>query len=204
MIVVHLDALDVVAHALPPSPAAPLPSQLPPAVREEVDLFAQSVMPPLFSYVGEAPLEIIVGLLSLVIERVNVANILRTKIGLVILTMLISRAELCKQSSPSNPTAADEWAALFSRLFDTAEPVLPFIFPGSVTDADDVHVWHFLAAMGSGAGPEQQQRLVLGVKERVMETVAVARSLPADLRERRLGEVNLFMRAIGLDVELLG
>jgi DNA topoisomerase 2-associated protein PAT1 len=39
-----------------------------------------------------------------------------------------------------------------------------------------------------------------------METVAVARTLPADggMRDRRLAEVNLFMRAIGLDVELLG
>ena len=118
--------------------------------------------------------------------------------------MLISRAELVKQSTPSDPSDADTWTSQFSRLFDAAEPVLPYIFPGSVTDADDVHVWQFLAAMGVGASPDQQQRLVLGVKERVMETVGVARTLPVELRERRLGEVNLFMRAIGLDVELLG
>lgn len=204
MIVVHLDTLDVIAHALPPSATSPLPSQLPLAVREEVDLFSQAVMPPLFSYVNDAPLNIIVGLLGLVLERTHTALVLRTKIGLAILTMLISRAELVRQSAPSDASDSDGWTGQFGRLFDTTEPVLPYIFPGSVVDADDVHVWQFLAAMGVGASPEQQQRLVIGVKERVMETVAVARTLPGDLRERRLGEVNLFMRAIGLDVELLG
>ncbi|KAF2103513.1 hypothetical protein NA57DRAFT_53032 [Rhizodiscina lignyota] len=204
IIVVHLDSLDVIAHALPSSAASPPPAQLPPAVREEIELFSQAIMPPLFSYVNDAPLNIVAGLLGLVLERTHVSLVLRTKIGLAILTMLVSRAELAKQSAPSDSTDADSWNAQFSRLFDVAEPVLPYLFPGSVVGADDVHVWQFLAAMGAAASPEQQQRLVLGVKERVMETVAVARTLPGELKERRLGEVNLFMRAIGLDVELLG
>ena len=57
--------------------------------------------------------------------------------------------------------------------------------------------------MGVGASPDQQQRLVLGVKDRVMMTVTVCRTLPQEMRERREGEVNLFLRAIGLDVGLL-
>lgn len=204
MIVVHLDALDVIARALPPSPTAPLPSNLPPAIREEVDLFNNAVMPPLFAYVNDAPLNIITGLLGLILDRTNVHNILRTKIGLVILTMLLSRAEILKQTLPSTDPEWNGWQALFGRLFDSAEPVLPHLFPGSVNDADDVHVWQYLAAIGVGASPEQQQRLVIGVKERVMDTVGWARSLPGELREKRLGDVNLFMRGIGLDVELLG
>jgi DNA topoisomerase 2-associated protein PAT1 len=122
-----------------------------------------------------------------------------------LLTTLISRAELVKQSSPEmNPADWEQWMQLYNRLFDTVEPVLPLIFPGSVNDTEDVYVWHFLAAMGVGASPEQQQRLVLGVKDRVMDTVAVSKALPAELASVRLGHVNLFMRAIGLDVELLG
>jgi DNA topoisomerase 2-associated protein PAT1 len=58
--------------------------------------------------------------------------------------------------------------------------------------------------MGVGATPDQQQRLVLGVKDRVMETVAVSKTLPDEMSQKRLADVNLFMRAIGLDVELLG
>lgn len=37
-----------------------------------------------------------------------------------------------------------------------------------------------------------------------METVAQSKTLPAEMGAQRLGNVNLFMRAIGLDVELLG
>lgn len=37
-----------------------------------------------------------------------------------------------------------------------------------------------------------------------METVTYSKTLPVDMGAQRLGNVNLFMRAIGLDVELLG
>ncbi|KAK5713848.1 DNA topoisomerase 2-associated protein pat1 [Elasticomyces elasticus] len=210
LIVIHLDILDVIRDAYPPADNTPIPSR----VKEEVELFGLAVMPPLFSYVNEAPLGIIVGLLGLVLDRVHLQGIVRTKIGVGMLTMLISRAELVKQQPPpssSQQQQSDEdrlqYAALYNRLFDTVEPVLPYLFPTdtNISASDDVHVWQFLAAMGVGASPEdQQQRLVVGVKERVMETVAVSQGLPEGMRERRLGEVNLFMRAIGLDVELLG
>ena len=164
-------------------------------------------MPPLFSYVNDAPLNIISGLLGLVVDRVNVQTIIRTKIGVSILTMLISRAELIKQVGGSNVSEEDwrQFHELYSRLFNACEPILPYIFSTeSVSSSEDVHVWQFLAAMGVEASPEQQQRLVIGVKDRVMETVGVTKTLPPDMSARKLGEVNLFMRAIGLDVDLLG
>ena len=40
-------------------------------------------------------------------------------------------------------------------------------------------------------------------RDRVMETVLQSKTLPADMASQRLGNVNLFMRAIGLDVDLL-
>jgi len=202
MIVVHLDQLDVIAHVLPSAdPNTPTPL----AVREEVDLFAQVVLPSLFSYVNDAALNIINGLLGIIVERTTVSAIVRTKVGVSILTMLISRAELLRQATSTVDAGEwDQWVLLFNRLFDATEPSLPQLFTGTVVEADDVHVWQFLAAMGAAASPEQQQRLVIGVKERVMETVGVSRTLPRELGEQRLGHVNLFMRAIGLDVELLG
>lgn len=205
LIVIHLDSLDVIRDAYPPSDNAPLPSR----VKEEIELFSQAIMPPLFSYVNEAPLNIIIGMLGLVLDRVHVQSIIRTKIGLSILTMLISRAELLAQPQQSSAQEAEDkaqWNDIYARLFDAIEPVLPYLFPTdtNVSASDDVYVWQFLAAMGVGASPDQQQRLVMGVKDRVMETVGVGKSLPEEMRERRLGEVNLFMRAIGLDVELLG
>lgn len=200
MIVVHLDNLSVVSHAIA-SPDEPLT----PAMREEVELFSQTVMPPLFAHISESPLNIIIGLLGLILDRTNLHVVARSKIGMSLLTILISRAELLKQSAPEIVAADwEQWTELYNRLFETVEPVLPLIFPGTANDTDDMYVWQFLAAMGVGASPEQQQRLVIGVKDRVMETVAVSKALPAEMAGARLANVNLFMRAIGLDVELLG
>ena len=93
---------------------------------------------------------------------------------------------------------------LYNIFFDRLEASLPLIFPGSVHKGEDVYVWQFLAAIGVGATPDQQSRLVIAVKDRVMETVSVAKTLPASMASQRLAHVNLFMRSIGLDVELLG
>ncbi|TID25851.1 topoisomerase ii associated protein [Venturia nashicola] len=206
IITIHLDQLDVISRALPTPGATPDAPLVPPplAVREEVELFAQTVMPSIFGYIGDAPLNIITGLLGLLIQRTTVPLIALTKIGLLLLTVLMSRAEVLRETSANQKEEWTAWSDLYTDLFALIEPSLPHVFPGSVVDADDVHVWQFLASMGVGASPDQQQRLVLGVKERVMETVGVSRTLPKEMGEVRLGNVNLFMRAIGLDVELLG
>ena len=200
MIVVHLDQLDVIREAQ----LAAGESQPAPQVREAIELFSQAVMPCLLGYVSEAPINIVIGLLGLLIDHTNLATVVHTKIGLGMLTMLLSRAELVKESGTVSDPAWQQWTALYNRLFDHLEPILATIFPGPVNSGDDMYIWQFLAAVGIGASPEQQQRLVIGVKDRVMETVLQSRALPAEMSSVRLGNVNLFMRAIGLDVEMLG
>jgi len=118
--------------------------------------------------------------------------------------MLTSRATLAREAGNISDEEWQEWSRYYNKLFDVLEPVLGDIFPGSVNSGEDMYVWQFLAAIGSGATPEQQQRLVLAVKDRVMETVSQAKTLPGEMSAPRLANVNLFMRAIGLDVELLG
>jgi DNA topoisomerase 2-associated protein PAT1 len=200
MVVVNLDNLPVITNGIA-SPEEPLS----PSVREDIELFSHAVLPPLFAHIAESPLHVIIGLLGLVLSHNNPRVVVRTKIGMMLLTMFISRAELLKQANPEiDALEWEKWAEFYNRLFDTIEPVLPLIFPGTVNDTEDMYVWQFLAAMGAGASPEQQQRLVLGVKDRVMETVNVSKALPPDMAAARLANVNLFMRAIGLDVELLG
>ncbi|KAJ5098711.1 hypothetical protein N7532_005712 [Penicillium argentinense] len=200
MIVVHLDSLDVVRLAQP----VPGEAQFSVAMREAIDLFSLAVMPSLLGYVNEAPFNIIIGLLGLVIAQTHVQTVARTKVGLGILTMLLSRAEIVKEAGQASERDWQQWVEKFNVLFDTLEPALADIFPGSINSGDDMYVWQFLAAVGIGASPEQQQRLVIAVKDRVMETVAYSKTLPAEMSSQRLGNVNLFMRAIGLDVELLG
>ena len=160
MIIIHLDFLDVIRLAQ----LQPNEIQLPTAVREEVELFSQAVMPSLFGYVNEAPLGIVIGMLGLILDRVNVQGISRTKIGLGILTMLISRAELVRQAGGTQDQEWEQWTSLYNRLFDVLEQILANVFPGSINSGEDVYVWQFLAAIGIGASPEQQQRLVIAVK----------------------------------------
>lgn len=133
--------------------------------------------------------------------------------------MILSRAELIKQGGGANEQEWEQWYArllpwtkarlticrgnTYNGFFDALEPSLPTIFPGTVNTGEDVYVWQFLAAIGIGASPEQQQRLVMAVKDRVMETVTLAKTLPPTMSSQRLAIVNLFMRSIGLDVELL-
>jgi DNA topoisomerase 2-associated protein PAT1 len=180
-------------------------------IKEEVDLFANAVIPALLSHLNEEPLVVTSGLLGLIISRCDVGSIVRTKTGLSILTILVSRAEVLKEALAQNPqqqaAQSMEWqqyTTIYNEFFNALEPMLPHLFrdPNPLA-SDDVYVWQFLAAMGAAASAEQQQRLVLGVKDRVMHAVSAARTLPSGEQERRLGEVNLFMRALGLDVELL-
>ncbi|PYH87682.1 topoisomerase II associated protein [Aspergillus ellipticus CBS 707.79] len=200
MIVVHLDSLDVVRRAQP-VPGETQPSL---AAREAIELFSQAVMPSLLGYVNEAPFNIIIGLLGLVIAQTHVQLVAKTRIGLGVLTMLLSRAEIVKEAGQATERDWQQWVDKFNVLFDTLEPTFAEIFPSSINAGDDMYVWQFLAAVGIGASPEQQQRLVIAVKDRVMETVTYSKTLPADMASQRLNNVNLFMRAIGLDVELLG
>ena len=160
LIAVHLNVLDVIRNVQPGAPSSrPLVG-----AREEVEIFSNTVMPNLFAYVNEAPLTIVIGLLGLIVARSDMQIVLRTKVGLNILTMLLSRAELVKQAENPSDEEWEQWVALYNRFFDVIEPILGIIFPGSVNDGQDVYVWQFLAASGIGASPDQQQRLVVAVK----------------------------------------
>ena len=154
LIVVHLNVLDVIRNVQPGAPGA----------REEVEIFSNTVMPNLFAYVNEAPLNIVIGLLGLIVARSDMQIVLRTKVGLNILTMLLSRAELVRQAENPSDQEWEQWVIMYNRFFDVIESILGVIFPGSVNDGQDVYVWQFLAASGIGASPDQQQRLVVAVK----------------------------------------
>ncbi|PUU79422.1 topoisomerase II-associated protein PAT1 [Tuber borchii] len=199
MIVVHLDILDVVKHGV----YLPDETQLPSAVREEIEMFAASVLPPLLGYVYEAPLSIVIGLLGILLERVDVVAVSKTKIGLAFLTMFSSRAEIVKQAGGAPENELQQWQMMYDRLFDSLQGHWMECFPPGMF-VDDVYVWQFLASIAVGANMPQQQALVSAVKDRVMENVRASKTLPPELGAQKSANVNLFMRAIGLDVELLG
>jgi DNA topoisomerase 2-associated protein PAT1 len=105
MIVVHLDQLDVVRHAQLVSGE----TQLTAGVRENVDLFSMVVMPSLFGYLSEAGLDIVEPILGLILSHTNVDVDARTRIGVSMLTMILSRAELIKQAGAINEQEWEHW-----------------------------------------------------------------------------------------------
>ncbi|KAK4188144.1 topoisomerase II-associated protein PAT1 [Podospora australis] len=198
LIVVNLDNLDVVRNAQ----VTPAAVQLNASMRENVELFSVAVMSTLLNFLNDLGLDLVAGVLGLICTR-NVDIIAKSRIGASMITMILSRAEIIRHSKDGNEQLWRTWDVTYDQFFDKLEPTLPHMFPGPVTASDDVYVWQLLAALGIGASPDQQQRLVLAVKDRVMDTVALAKTLPPDLGAQRLQNVNLFMRSIGLDVELL-
>jgi len=200
MIVVHLELLDVVKHGI----YRPDETRLPSANREEIDMFANNVLPPALGYMYEAPISVVIGLLTLVLDRVDVRLISKTRIGLAFLTMFLSRAEIIKQSGQVDEVDLRDWQAAYDRLFELLHGYWNDCFPPNGKFVDDQYVWQFLASMAVGANMQQQQTLVATVKDRVLENVQASKVLPPELSVQKRENVNLFMRAMGLDVDLLG
>lgn len=200
MIAVHLDILDVVKNGI----YRPEETQLPSAHREEIEVFANHVLPPLLGYMYEVNYEIVCGLLKLMLDRVDLQPVGMTKIGLQFLTMFLSRAEILKQSGHLDDHALYEWQGVYDRLFNTLNGHWNNCFPPNGNFSDDQYVWQFLASMAVGANMLQQQTLVSAVKDRVMENVQASKILPPEIGVQKRENVNLFMHAMGLDVDLLG
>ncbi|KAI1095003.1 topoisomerase II-associated protein PAT1 [Rostrohypoxylon terebratum] len=200
LIVLHLDQLDVVRGAVMQTGE---PININAATRENIELFSSYVMPSLLHLLGNSELHIVTGVLGLMTQNLNLDIVCRTRIGCSMLTMILSRAELAKQAGQATEQTWQQWVGTFNQFFNALEPTLPHIFPGTVASGEDIYVWQFLAAIGIGASLEEQQRLVLAVKDRVMDTYSLSKTLPPDMAKTRLDNVNLFMRSIGLDVELL-
>lgn len=103
MVVYHLDRLDVVRGSILLSD-----NQLSASIRESIELFSMAVMPSLFQYLSEAGLDIVDSILGdIILRHTNMDIVARTRVGVSMLTMTLSRAELIKQSG--NVSEA-EWA----------------------------------------------------------------------------------------------
>ncbi|KAF9417901.1 hypothetical protein BGZ94_009821 [Podila epigama] len=172
---------------------------------QEIELFMNTIVPPLLGFVSEAPFRIVVGLLALFIERNNMVWVARSKPGLAFLTLFLSRAEILKQGQGNYPIPDDreilQWNELYNRLFDQLKTHFSALFMPKATIAEDVHVWRFLAAMAVGATVEQQHVLVTEVREQVLENVIAAQTtrMAPEKAAQKIGNVNLFLHALGLD-----
>lgn len=203
LLVATFDTLDVVREApiLDLSDATAEARQQRAAVELKTEALLNALIAPIMTVVGQAPWRMVTGMLGLLMDRNDLLKVVRSKPGLAFLTILLSRAESIKQSSPA-PESADleQWTVTFTHLFSVVSSgssllslfpssrlaaALPFgvaqyqsldvLRPG--VDSEDEPVWRFLASMAVCADAEQQQTLVTGVRDKVIENVRSAREI---------------------------
>lgn len=198
MIVAHLDTLDVLRLARYDESG-----NLPREIKEEIELFTQTVLPPLLAFTSEAPMKIVVGLLGMLLERNDIYMLCMSRVGLSFLTMFVSRAEIAKQAEQLSDNDSASWQNMYNRMFSKIEGKFGLIFPPASLYTDEIYPWQFLAACAVSASPEQQHILVNEARDRVLENVTSSKKLPKEMADIKRGNVNLFLNAIGLDASQL-
>ncbi|KAJ2709128.1 DNA topoisomerase 2-associated protein pat1 [Coemansia spiralis] len=184
--------------------------------REETELFLHAALPPALSFLADASLQIVNGLLALFMERNNIAWVARTRPALVLLAVMLGRTATLKQQLQQQPpgalVSADDRQALYqaaelyNHLFASLHGGLASVFPQPAlgqapNPLDDAYAWQFLATLALGASVEQQHSLVTEVRDKVLEAIQLAKSgtLPADVCAAVTANVNLFLNTLGLD-----
>ncbi|KAJ1929597.1 DNA topoisomerase 2-associated protein pat1 [Tieghemiomyces parasiticus] len=223
-LVVNFESLDVCRSSF----GFGLSGTLSAAIAEENVLFMNAVLPPVLATLADAPLSVINRLLDLFMERSNVPWVARSKAGLSLLTVFVSRGELLKQqllaggngvamaTFPATPEDVAAYDFLYAKLFETLQSYFANLFPAAPTASglengalqgalEDLYVWQFLAALAVGASPDQQHVLVAEVREKVMEhiTLATTHRHNGNLSSQLISNVNLFLHALGLDASQL-
>lgn len=191
-VIAHIDTLDVVKYG-----AYVDGQDLKPKVKESIDLFSQTVLPPLVHLISESPFDVVIGLLDILLNSSNSVLVGSSKIGLAFLTVLISRAELISQQDEVAPEELDNWQTTFNKLFNNLQGHLSGIFPPR--NVDDSYVWHFLASLALAAKLEHQRVIVDEVRERIFGTMAEAKALPIELGQQKIANLNLFLNVMGLN-----
>lgn len=117
MIIYHLDQLDVVRDAAVTEGETNLNSSM----RENIELFISTVMPSLMQYFNDTGLDIVDGVLNLIATKLSVEHVAKTRIGVSMLTLILSRAVLLKQTGAGSPEQWEKWFVASSP--DKKEPV---------------------------------------------------------------------------------
>ncbi|PIL24946.1 hypothetical protein GSI_12833 [Ganoderma sinense ZZ0214-1] len=189
----------------------------------QTQAFSSSVIQSILPVIGKAQMRLVTGLFGILLEKDAVA-IARTRPGIALLTLFLSRVEILQHAAQGGselqePPSAEEmqnWYMMFSLLFEILRPHFPLLFPSfrlsvlagvnpsSIPNSDvlDQPVWQFLSLLAVHANEEQQQALVGGLRDMILENVISASKGFADSEESRrlrLANVNLLLHALGLD-----
>ncbi|EPX72552.1 topoisomerase II-associated deadenylation- dependent mRNA-decapping factor [Schizosaccharomyces octosporus yFS286] len=179
--------------------------ELPAGIAAEMMAFTQFVIPSLLTIVNELGMANVNILFSQLLGRSNPLYLIQTKIGLSFLTMLISRAEILKQTGSCTEEDKENWARIFNGLFDCLKDHFATVFPppNARAYADESYPWEFLAACATAASSDQHFVLVSETRDRVLDNIITSKRSPEEIAVVRIANVNLFLNAMGLDARQL-
>ncbi|KAI5955321.1 PAT1 [Candida jiufengensis] len=151
----------------------------------------------------------IIGLLVILIEHNNVSFVSTTKIGLTILTTLLSRAELIIGEGQISATDLSEWTSCYDELFTALESRIAAIFPPNPSDVDDGssrenYIWQFLATLSLGGKLSHQRIIVDEVRDEIFGVMNRAKTIDnqdsANLYKKQnlLNNLNMYLVVMGL------
>lgn len=186
------------------------PDQAVPAgVLKLVDHYTLTFSKVLMNAVQEFKFNEIIGLLMILIEHNNVSFVSTTKIGLSVITTLLSRAELIKGEGQISATDLSEWLSCYDELFSNLESRIAAIFPPHPEDVDDGssrenYVWQFLATLSLGGKLSHQRIIVDEVRDEIFGVMSRAKAIDnADLanlykKQNLLNNLNMYLVVMGL------
>ncbi|SCU92156.1 LADA_0F14730g1_1 [Lachancea dasiensis] len=195
----HLNIIVTSSYKTNPDPSD---SQL-----KKLELFQSVFLKIIVSFLSSSAefLEVL-GLLLALVKNNNVSFISTSKIGLNLITVLISRAALIKQDvSRGNVLSSMEastWNEIYDKLFTALETKLAVVFPpdeyssrvvatsssGTVTSAtvgqsskhqfyDQSYIWQFLASLALSGKLNHQRVIIDEIREEIFGTISRAEQL---------------------------
>ncbi|KAH3681766.1 hypothetical protein WICPIJ_007284 [Wickerhamomyces pijperi] len=179
---------------------------LPAETQKLIDTFEAIVVKPIIFFLSyDAVLTEIIGLLTIVVERNNVSFLSTSKLGVLLLTILLSRAEIIKQDQSISQDDLNHWQQSYDRLFSSLETKLSLIFPKTVSEEsgvkpfDDSYIWQFLASLALSGKLNHQRIIVDEIRDEVFGSVAKSKTVSMEEKYKILTNLNLFLNVIGLN-----
>lgn len=176
------------------------------AQTKQIELFQAVFLKIIVSFLSSSANFIeIMGLLLYLIKNNNVSFISTSKIGLNLITVLISRAALIRQDiNRSNVLSSPEisaWNEVYDKLFTSLETKLSLVFPpreytdkivettmdpaaGTPSAAtssshyyDQAYIWQFLASLALSGKLNHQRIIIDEIRDEIFGTISVAEEL---------------------------
>lgn len=176
--------------------------KVPPKYQKLIETYSLTFTKVLMNSVQEFKFNEIIGLLVILIEHNNLSLVSTTKIGLSVLTTLLSRAELIRGEGTISSSDLNEWSSCYDELFTSLETRISLIFPPN--DDNESYVWQFLATMALGGKLNHQRIIVDEVRDAIFSVMNKAKALDSSdinnyyIKQNLLNNLNIFLVVMGL------